>query len=70
MILTGVIINFAAIILGSAAGLLGIGSFLLGAVVSPLTGIYGTSIYPMAVILIISGMLSLIALHHIPNLKR
>lgn len=55
---------------GSAAGLLGIGSFLLGAVVSPLTGIYGTSIYPMAVILIISGMLSLIALHHIPNLKR
>lgn len=55
---------------GSAAGLLGIGSFLLGAVVSPLTGICGASAYPMGIILILSGILSLVALHHIPLLKR
>lgn len=54
---------------GSAAGLLGIGAFLLGALVSPLTGICGVSAVPLAVILIISGVLSLLALHHIPKQK-
>lgn len=52
---------------GSAAGLLGIGSFLLGAAVSPLAGINGPSVYTLAAILIITDTLSLLALKFIPH---
>ncbi len=55
---------------GSAAGLLGITSFLFGALISPLTGICGTSIYPMAGILILSGLFSILALNYLPALRR
>lgn len=52
---------------GGAAGLLGIGSFLLGAAVSPLAGINGASVETMASVLIAAYALALWAFSHIPS---
>lgn len=52
---------------GSASGLLGIGSFLFGSLITPLVSLSGeTSIFPLAFILFATGLASLFILKFIP----
>ena len=53
---------------GSASGLIGVFTFAVGAVAAPLVGVAGTdSAYPMAIVIAMLGVASLVALRRVKN---